>query len=266
MNTYIEVMGWESSAGINDELASLYARESAMILGFDSMEITTEGIKEKGKTLLEKIKSAKEEAVKKIKEAAATAVIKLTLFVNTHEVAGDFVKFIGDVYNQTTKFISESAGAAKEFIMGIKTKDDSLIIKAKDLLADMIERYHSVTSDIAAKGAGALKGIKKYQTVQGNRKKMIKAGNQPQTSENDVKRIVQGAYKRAESNAKTWLQGIDQLWSEISRDTGDYPTSLVANAIQVFMNAFILYASIITTPVQVLVKMGVSFAATKDMY
>lgn len=271
MNAYIENCDWESLAGFNDELSEIYARESALILGFDVVDVAIESDNNTKKSLLDKIKAAKEEAVKKVKTAAATVVLKVTLWMNTHEVAADFMKFIQGAYKTTSKAIAETTTVAKDFVLGIETKDDSLLIKAKDTLADLIEKHNNVTSDLAAKGVGIIKGAMQV-TKKKEHDKLVDMLNEERAKlgkegpiidkEESLKTIVGLTARAAEYSAKQFLRGIDRLWGEVSRDTGKYSTSFVVNALQVFMNVFMLYGFIISTPLQVMAKMGISFAAT----
>ena len=89
MNPYIESCEWESLKGFNDDLAEMYARESALILGFDVIEtddIATEGIKDFAKEVVNGTREKAGKEVELFRERASKLAEKMKEAVDNREI------------------------------------------------------------------------------------------------------------------------------------------------------------------------------------
>lgn len=168
-NLYVETYGIPALESINEELCDLYARESAMILGFDvvtfAMEADGEGEEpkvgkvEKLKTIIGNMKDAVEALPGKIDKAITEFMAKHKyIYAIAYTVDGAIAK-VGTTVSELRKTIAEAAAAVKEGATE-RVKDAAVNIRhAHDELNSWKESFQAAcVNKMAKSGMKAMPG------------------------------------------------------------------------------------------------------------
>lgn len=110
--------GIDVIAESNQYLADMYARESAMILGFDCEEIATEG--EKFENLKQKAGELKASVGEKLASLKESVKQRLTSLLEKAQGAGkDFLNFVQKTWTGLKGHVSKAAATVKDFAAGV---------------------------------------------------------------------------------------------------------------------------------------------------
>lgn len=244
MNSYVTCEAFSFSEELEAEVAEIYARESAMILGFDVLDMATEADAEgKGKAKLgERLKALKAELPGKMKRWAESAVNAVTSIFNKigDSAAGKAVKA---AYAAVGKYLEPVTKHAGELKNAIKTGSKDKVIAVKDILVEADNKLNNAISDIATKIAGQVNGRMNAQP----RKKE----NTEKYGKDVAKAVVASEIKKAENAAKAYMSVVDELWRYIMGAGMTKDSSTATIAVQCISNAIMIIGKVLTIPIQV---------------
>lgn len=257
MNSYVTCEAFSFSEELEAEVAEIYARESAMILGFDVLDMATEADAEgKGKAKLgERLKALKAELPGKMRRWVESAVNAATSIFNKigDSAAGKAIKA---AYAAVGKYLEPVTKHAGELKNSIKAGAKDKVFAVKDILVEADNKLNDVISDVAAKIAGQINGRMNAQP----RKKE----NTEKYGKDAAKAIIASEIKKAETAAKAYMSVVDELWRYIMGAGMSKDSSIASIALQCITNAYMIIGKILTIPVQVAGKVVVSAIDNKN--
>ena len=258
MNEFV-LEGFSFAEEMESEMIEMYARESALILGFDVVEPATEAVDVKAEAakIAERLKTLKAELPGKMKAWVGKAVDAVARLIGKiGDAASGLVK---SCYKAIAPKFAPLKGAAGQFKAGLKEGSIETLTKVKDLTADVQDAVNEAISAVSAKIAGQLKG--RYDAHKINKESKEQGF---EINKETAKSIVQAEIKSVEGIAKDFLFGVDFTLSLVARKgIAKDETSIARLALQILLNVYLTIGIIISAPAQIAIKVGGTISVAK---